>query len=373
MDAGQFELRLRAPAGTRIEATEAVARTALDVIGQRGRAGERRDQRRVRRRADSAYPINTIHLWSSGPEEAVLQVQLKRSARSADRGAERAAAPHAAPSALPGVRFSFEPGDIVSRVMSFGSPTPVEVAVSGPDFADDRPTPRSVRGELAAVPSLRDLQFEQELDYPAIKVELDRERAGAMGVTAEQVARSLAAGDQLQPLHRPELLGRPQERRRLPGAGADPDPADELDRVEDRGTDRRSTGAGGGGQVPAPADVAGRRPTAPCSGEYDRYNMQRMLTLAANVAGEDLGRRRGPRGRRHPPGRRPAGEGDASPSAGRSRRCRNCFGGLQMGLAMAVARHLPAAGGELPVAPAVAGGHPRRCRRWSRGSRSRCG
>ena len=90
------------------------------------------------------------------------------------------------------MRFSFEPSDIVSRVMSFGSPTPIEVAVSGPDFAADRavrpeaPTDRWRRSRRCAI-----CQFEQELDYPAVKVDLDRERAGVMGVTAEQIARSL--------------------------------------------------------------------------------------------------------------------------------------------------------------------------------------
>ena len=68
---------------------------------------------------------------------------------------------------LPERAVSFEPADIVNEVMSFGSPTPVEVAVSGPDFAESRElTPKSLCTELAAIPSLRDLQYGQSLDYP---------------------------------------------------------------------------------------------------------------------------------------------------------------------------------------------------------------
>jgi multidrug efflux pump subunit AcrB len=73
------------------------------------------------------------------------------------------------PQQMPDVRFSFEPSDIVNEVMSFGSPTPVEVAVSGPSFADNRAHADKVYRELAKIPALRDLQVGQSLDYPTIK------------------------------------------------------------------------------------------------------------------------------------------------------------------------------------------------------------
>src|SRR5205085_10090350 len=131
-----------------------------------------------------------IHLWTSGSEEAVLQVQLKRGKLPVEQFKERLR--KKLPEALPDVRFSFEPSDIVSRVMSFGSPTPVQVAVSGPDLAADRQYATRLQESLAKVGSLRDLGVQQELDYPAIKVNFDRQRGGVMGVTADQAARSLA-------------------------------------------------------------------------------------------------------------------------------------------------------------------------------------
>jgi len=63
--------------------------------------------------------------------------------------------------------------------MSFGAPTPSEVAVSGPNLADSRQYADKLRTKLAQVPTLRDLGFEQELDYPTVKVTVDRERAGS--------------------------------------------------------------------------------------------------------------------------------------------------------------------------------------------------
>jgi multidrug efflux pump subunit AcrB len=77
--------------------------------------------------------------------------------------------------------------------MNFGAPTPVEVAVIGPDFAATRAYASKVRNELATIPELRDLQVEQALDYPAVNVNIDRQLAGQLGVTVNQIGQSFAA------------------------------------------------------------------------------------------------------------------------------------------------------------------------------------
>src|SRR5499433_2232070 len=193
VDTGQFQLHLRAPAGTHIDRTEQIALQTLDAIRREVGRGNVEISLGFVGTQPPNYPINTIYLWSSGPEEAVLQVQLKRGAGiSIEDLQERLR--QKLPKELPGVRFSFEPSDIVSRVMSFGAPTPIEVAVSGPNLADSRQYADKLRAKLAQVPALRDLAFEQELDYPTVKVTLDRERAGVLGVTAGDVANSLVAG-----------------------------------------------------------------------------------------------------------------------------------------------------------------------------------
>src|SRR5258707_9504199 len=190
VDAGQFTLRMRAPAGTRIEETEKLADKTLDIV--RREVGPQNIEITLGFVGvqNAAYPINTIYLWTSGPEEAVLQVQLNPQAgiRVADLE-ERLR--QKLPQELPGVRYSFEPSDIVNQVMSFGAPTPIEGAVSGPDFTKTRPFAEQLKKALGEVSSLRDLEFEQELDYPAVKVDIDRALAGMLGVTAGQVGESL--------------------------------------------------------------------------------------------------------------------------------------------------------------------------------------
>ena len=140
----------------------------------------------------SAYPINFIYLWNGGPEEGVLQVQLKSGAPvRIEELKERLR--HKFAQQLPGVSFSFEPSDIVSRIMSLGSATPIEVAVSGPNLAANREFAEKVKDKLQGILVLRDVQFGQQLDYPTVNVAVDRERAGLMGVRMADVSRSLVA------------------------------------------------------------------------------------------------------------------------------------------------------------------------------------
>src|SRR5207245_1647241 len=101
----------------------------------------------------ASYPINLIYLWNGGSEEGVVQVQLKRGARlRMSELKERLRAKLAAE--LPEVKFSFEPSDIVSRVMSLGASTPIEVAVSSPSLALSREFAERVRERLATLPAL---------------------------------------------------------------------------------------------------------------------------------------------------------------------------------------------------------------------------
>ncbi|MBM3459856.1 MAG: efflux RND transporter permease subunit, partial [Armatimonadetes bacterium] len=155
VDTGQFRLRLRGPTGTRIEKTEQTLLTALGVIEEAAGKGKVSSLAFLGVQA-SSYPVNTIHLWTSGPEEAVAQVQISGHAaieplkeRLRQELARR----------LPDVRVSFEPSDLVGQVMSFGSPTPIEIAVAGPSLEDDRAHAEKIRHALAAIPALRDLQF----------------------------------------------------------------------------------------------------------------------------------------------------------------------------------------------------------------------
>jgi multidrug efflux pump subunit AcrB len=282
VDAGQLRLRLRAPTGTRIEKTEQLLVQTLDLLKKEVGANRLESSLAFVGVQASSYPVNTIHLWTSGPEEAVLQVQLRDNAHVAIeplkerlRGllAER----------LPDVRVSFEPADLVGQVMSFGSPTPIEVAVAGPKLLDDREHAEKIRAAMAGIPALRDVQYGQSLDYPTIAVDVDRERAGMMGVTTQDVTRSLVAATSSSRFTEPNYWADPKT-----GIAYQVQvqiPTKQMESLEEI----RNLNVTKGGDNPVLLRSVASVTPGVTAGEYNRYNTQRMLTLTANVAGEDLG------------------------------------------------------------------------------------
>ncbi|MBI3411924.1 MAG: efflux RND transporter permease subunit [Planctomycetes bacterium] len=310
VDTGQFQLRIRAADGTRIERTEEIAKQALDIINEaagKNRSGEENVAITIGYVGliPSSYPINSIYLWTRGPEEAVLRValrpdsgvrveELKQGLRAelprrvgawlAERMRTEGLPEEKIAERIAGLRFSFEPADIVNEVMSFGSPTPVEVAISGPNLADNRAYAEKLQGELAKVASLRDLQFAQPLDYPAVAVEMDRERAGLSGVTASDVARPLVAATSSSRFTVPVFWADPktgigyQVQVEVPPFQMKS--ADEIGMVPIKGNTNKQL------LVRDVSQIQERKVV----GEYDRYNMRRLVSLTANIEGEDLGR-----------------------------------------------------------------------------------
>ena len=185
---------------------------------------------------------------------------------------------------MPDEAISFESGDIVSQVMNFGAPTPIEVAISGPSFAADKDFAAKVLMEMQKVPSLRDIQYSQPQDYPTIDVAVDRRRTGQLGVTVNQVGRSLLSATSSSRFVVPNYWADSKT-----GVGYQVQveiPQSKMDSIE---AVKRIPAMTNGTLHPLIADLAQVK-YGVMPGEIDRYNMQRMLTITANVSGTDLGR-----------------------------------------------------------------------------------
>jgi multidrug efflux pump subunit AcrB len=167
--------------------------------------------------------------------------------------------------------------------MSMGAPTPIEVAVTGANLADDRAYAEKVRDALGQLPQLRDVQFGQLLDYPTVDVNVDRERAGLLGVSMADVSRSLVTSTS-------------SSRYVVPNYWADANtgvayqvqvqvPQALMSSSEDV---RNVMVAARNGQSQLLRNVA-RVSAGTAVGEYDRYNNQRMVTVTANLFRSDVG------------------------------------------------------------------------------------
>ena len=282
VEAGQLQLRLRAPAGTLLEKTEETALAVLNSIKQEVGATNVETTIGLIGVHGANYPVNFIHLWNSGPEEGVVQVQFKHGADIHIEQLKETLRSKFA-NQFPDVVFSFEPADIVSRVMSMGATTPIEIAVSGPNLAASREYAEKIRDELTKISALRDIRFGQSLDYPTVNVAIDRERAGLVGVKMTDATRSLVEATT-------------SSRFTVPNYWADPNsgvsyqvqvqiPQEKLASIENL---KNVPVLGKNGQ-PILLRTVATITNGTTVGEYDRYNMQRMVTLTANLHDADLG------------------------------------------------------------------------------------
>ncbi|HLY19016.1 MAG TPA: efflux RND transporter permease subunit, partial [Bryobacteraceae bacterium] len=281
VDAPLLRIRLRAPAGTRIEETERMVMRALAVIQREAGPGAVRITSDFVGTIPSSYPVDLIHLFTSGPQDAIVQVALNAGAARGEGLRERLRASLA--HELRDTRVSFEAADIVSQVMSFGSPTPVEVAVQGISLANDYTHARKIQAQLAKLKFLRDLQIAQESDYPTLDIGIDRQRTGQFGLTMADVARSVVPATSSSRFTDPNYWRDPntgnafQIQVELP-----PNQLQSLEQVGDIPV------MNPGGVQPLLDDIASLK-TGTMPGEIDRYNGQHVVSLTANIHGITLG------------------------------------------------------------------------------------
>ena len=282
-DTGQFALRLRAPAGTHIDVTEGLAKKALEIIQREAGSDNVALTLGLVGVHAPNYPVNLIHLWNGGPEEAWLAVQLKAGTRiRTEQFKERLRA--ALASEMPSVRFSFEAADIVNRVMSFGSNTPIEVTVNGPSLASDREHAEKLLAELRSIPSLRDVQIAQTMDYPTLEVSVDRERAGILGVKISDVTRSLVAATTSSRFTTPNFWSDPKS-----GVSYNLQvqiPQSKTKTLEDLQNTPISTKSTDTGTLLR--NIANIKP-GEAYGQIERYNMTRLISVTANIHDSNLG------------------------------------------------------------------------------------
>jgi multidrug efflux pump subunit AcrB len=274
----QVRMRVFAPTGTRIERTEPMALQALAAVQETiGRDKVTLTTSFVGVHA-SSYPVNLIHLFTTGPHEAVLTLALKPGS-TVDYEAIRARLKKDQPQ----LQVLFEGGDIVEQVMGFGSPTPVNVAIVGPSLAADQEFANKVRAELEKLSFLRDVQFMQPSDYPTMDLKIDRDRAGQYGLNTMDVTKSLVAATSSSRFIEPNYW-------RDPGSGNAFQvqvevPQHRVKSVDDLGT---LPLAKAGQAQPLVSDVVSMKP-GKMFGVVERFNGQKLVSIAANLHGTTLG------------------------------------------------------------------------------------
>ena len=201
IDGGQIQLHVRAPAGSRIEATERTFQAVEDKIREIIPARER--ELIVDNIGLPARPYNLAFTDGStiGVNDGVILVALKEGhAPTADYVRKLR---QALPAAFPEVVFYFQAADIVTQILNFGLPAQIDVRTVGYDRATNLRVAKELQRHIAAIPGVVDAHLQQEVDAPAFYATIDRARAAQLGLNANTIATninvSLSSSEQVTP------------------------------------------------------------------------------------------------------------------------------------------------------------------------------
>lgn len=280
VDAGQAQVRLRLPVGTRIERTESATQKLLIVADSLAHGNIAISSAFVGTQP-SSYPINNVYLWSSGPQESVIRINLKKGAKVAIEDFKEQLRTEI-PKAIPGAVISFEPGDLVEQVLNLGSSNPIEIAVLGRDISQTRGIAEKLNQKLKAIDFLRDVQISTPLDYPVIKMNIDRIKAGQLGLTVDQISKSTVAATSSSRFTQPNYW---LDKNSGTAYQVQVEyPQYKMNSIS--GLELIPIAGKSGSQVYLRDVAAIKQVREP--GEYDRLNMQRFLTITANIHHKDM-------------------------------------------------------------------------------------
>ena len=284
VDAGQIRLHLRARTGLRIEETARLAGQVDEAI------------RRTIPRDDLSTIIDNIGLPYSGinlsysnsgtigTSDAEILVQLRQE-RGRPTPTYVSALRHRLPREFPGVQFYFQPADIVSQILNFGTPSPIDVQILGQDQEGDYRAGLRLASALRHVPGATDVHVQQAFDAPTVHLEMQRTRAQELGVQARDIAQNL-------------LISLSSSSQTTPSFWLDPANGVSYNvavqtpqyRIQDLQALENTPVVGSGGTA-APQIlgnlVAASTVARPAS--ISHYNVQPMIDVYAAVANRDLG------------------------------------------------------------------------------------
>jgi multidrug efflux pump subunit AcrB len=282
VDSGQFKLHLRAPTGTRIEQTALLCDEVDDAI---------RDvipKRQLVSLVDNiGLPYSGLNLSYTnsapiGAQDADILVALSEDHQPT------AGYIHDLRRVLegrfPGVQFSFIPSDIVSQILSFGLPAPIDVQVVGRNFDANREFAAKLANRLEQVPGIVDLRVHQVANQPSLQVDVDRTRAAQAGYTQRDVANNLLISLSGSGQTSPTFWLNPSTG--VSYAVATMTPQYRMDSLQDL---RSIPITGGGSDTPQMLEGLATVTRGAGMAVVSHYNVQPVIDIFGSVQGRDLG------------------------------------------------------------------------------------
>jgi CzcA family heavy metal efflux pump len=282
VDSGQFKLHVRAQTGTRIEETARLCDLVEDTIRQEIPNSE------VANILDNiGLPYSGINLSYSnsaaiGPADADIQVSLAEKHKATEEYVHTLRAKLA--QQFPGVTFYFLPADIVSQILNFGLPAPIDIQIVGQNVEGNRRYADQLLNQVKYIPGATDLRIQQAFNAPKLQVDIDRTKSQQAGYTARDVASNLLVALSGSFQTSPTFWLNPKN-----GVSyniATQTPQYETDTLQGLGNLPITSAAGTPPQILD--SLASIRPGQE-SGTVSHYNVQPVLDIYGSVQGRDLG------------------------------------------------------------------------------------
>ena len=334
-DAGQFTINLKVPTGTRIENTEQYVSRVEQLI--RNEIGSK-DLKMVVSNIGVTPDFSSLYTTNAGPYTATIQVALNEphtlsSFEYMDRVKSKMA------SQFPDIRTFFSSGSMVDAILNMGMPAPIDIQVSSPDLHQIYGVAQDLAGRVRSVPGVGEVYIPQDMNYPALRLDVDRIHAAELGLTqrdvVDNVITALNSNYMIAPNywvdrksgndyyltvqyfeHGPGAIQnmidlgqiplRGQEKKSSDGMGGGPTGANSSSIRPVALTEAPKSTWACGQNLPLPKtddlrSAALERPTTVLRNvvkvnyvqtptEVDHYQIQRVIDLYVTPAGEDLGR-----------------------------------------------------------------------------------
>jgi multidrug efflux pump subunit AcrB len=292
-DVGLIKLHFRAPPGTRIEGTESLVLKVEEAI--RGIIpAEELDTINDTVGVPSSFNLAFVPSDNVGEMDAEILISLKSGHHPTIDYIRNIRA--SLPTQFPGSVFYFQTADIVSQVLNFGLPAPIDVQIQDVNFERSYGLAQQLVQRMKAIPGVADAHVVQVLNYPSLQIDVDRLRASKLRVSQRDVANNMLTSLSSSVLVSPNFFLNPQNNVNY--SVAVQTPISRINSVDDLMTTPISSpttlltsndpAALPGAPVLRLADIATIYPRSSFE-SVNHYTVQRELDIAANVDGRDLG------------------------------------------------------------------------------------
>jgi multidrug efflux pump subunit AcrB len=280
-DAGQFVVNLKAPSGTRIAVTEDEVAKAEDLIR---RVVSPEDLGMIVSNIGATPDYSAIYTSNSAMHTAFIQVSLKEDHKTGSYDYMQRVKRELA-AQMPELTTYFQSGGLVDAVLNLGLPAPIDLQVAGSNLEKSYATALGLASRIQQIPGVAEAFIPQDVDYPALKLDIDRTRAGELGLDQQEVV-----GNVITALTSNQMIA--------PSFWIDPKTGNDYmltvqykeNQVKSLSDLRAIPLRGPASQVPARLDAISEITRIKSPTEVDHYAIRRVNDIFVRPVGEDLGR-----------------------------------------------------------------------------------